>query len=83
MEGKDGNALNEVRILCNSILNNNSILTADNVGATAAFAGLNAIKLPLEKLIVKLRAGDEVALSEADFVRLSNAFFAEIERRDL
>jgi len=29
IEGKDGNPLNEVRILCNSIINNNSILSPD------------------------------------------------------
>ena len=30
---------------------------------------------------MKLHAGEEIALSEADFVRLSRAFFVEIEKR--
>jgi hypothetical protein len=42
IDGKDGNPLNEVKILCNSILNNNNIMTADNVGKIAAFAGVLA-----------------------------------------
>ena len=29
MEGKDGNPLNEVRILCNSMMNNNNKMCAD------------------------------------------------------
>ena len=35
------------------------------------------------KSFLKLRVGDEVNLTEADFVRLSKAFFAEIEKKYL
>ncbi|MGH2632336.1 MAG: hypothetical protein ACRDG3_02895 [Tepidiformaceae bacterium] len=83
VEGKDGNAMNEVRVLCNSILNNKGILTADNVGDTTAFAGLNALKLSPEKSILKYRPGDQISLTEADFRRLSAAFFEQIEQRFL
>ena len=81
IDGKDGNPLNEVKILYNSMLNNNNIMTADNVGKIAAFAGLHAIKLDPTKSVLKYRAGDEIKLNEADFLLLSKAFFAEIESK--
>ena len=34
-----------------------------------------------EKSILKLKTGEAVKLGEADFVRLSTAFFAELEKR--
>jgi hypothetical protein len=83
VEGKDGNALNEVRVLCNSILNNRSVMTADNVSAMEAFAGLSAIKLSPAKSVLKYQAGDEIKLNDANFPRLCQAFFAEIERKYL
>ena len=41
----------------------------------------SGIKLPPEKSVLKLKAGDDVRLGEAAFMRLSQAFFAEIEGR--
>ena len=38
---------------------------------------------PAGKSLLKLKVGEEVRLTEADFVRLCEAFFAEIERRYL
>lgn len=70
MEGKDGNPLNEVRVLCNSLLNNGGVMTADK-----------QIKLDPATSVLKHAVGDEVALSEGDFVQLAKDFFAEIERR--
>ncbi len=80
IEGKDGNPLNEVRVLCNSILLNKGKLQVDKLPGWPNSAG-PSIKLPPEKSVLKLRAGDDVKLSEADFVRLSKAFFAEIEKK--
>jgi hypothetical protein len=80
IEGKDGNALNEVRVLCNSILLNDGKLQADKLPGWPMSAG-SGIKLMPKKSILKLKTGDAVKLSEAEFVRLSTAFFAELEKR--
>src|SRR5213592_4328685 len=82
IEGKDGNPLNEVRVLCNSLLLNQGKVQVDKLPGWPNSAGAG-IKLPLEKSLLKLKAGDEVELSEADFVRLYQAFFAELEKRYL
>jgi hypothetical protein len=70
MEKKDGNALNEVRLLCDFILNNGSRVSADT-----------SIRLNPAKSVLQYQAGDEIRLTEADFVRLAAAFFAEIENK--
>ena len=70
MEGKDGNPLNEVRVLCNSLLNNGGVVAADK-----------QIKLDPATSVLKYAVGDEIALSEGGFVQLAKDFFAEIERR--
>jgi hypothetical protein len=72
LEKKDGNPLNEVRILCNSMMNNNDLMCADKT-----------IKFDPAKSVLKYRVGDEIKLNEADFVRLAAAFFAEIESKYL
>jgi len=71
-ENKDGNLLNEVRMLCNSMMNNNNRMCADKT-----------IKFDPAKSVLKYRAGDEIKLNPADFIRLSSAFFAEIESKYL
>src|SRR5213594_2828287 len=80
IEGKDGNPLNEVRVLCNSILLNEGKLQVEKLPRwpNSAVAGL---KLPPDTSVLKLRVGDEVKVREADFVRLAKAFFAEIEKK--
>src|SRR5207248_5777091 len=65
IEGKDGNPLNEVRILCNSILLNRGRLQVDKLPGWPNSAG-SGIKLPPEKSVLKLEVGDEVRLTEAD-----------------
>ena len=80
IEGKDGNPLNEVRVLCNSILLNEGKLQVEKLPGwpNSAVAGL---KLPPDTSVLRLRVGDEVKVSEADFARLAKAFFAEIETK--
>jgi hypothetical protein len=80
IEGKDGNPLNEVRVLCNSILLNRGRLQIDKLPGWPNSAG-SGMRLPSEKSILKLEVGDDVRLSEADFVRLSKAFFDELEKK--
>lgn len=70
--GKDGNPLNEVELLCDSLMNNDGILRDSNV-----------IKLIPELSVVKLHVGDPIRLTEDDFERLSSAFFVELERKFL
>lgn len=70
LEGKDGNPLNEVRMLAGSILKTGRVLAADKT-----------IKYKAETSVLGLAIGDEIVLDEAQFVRLSKAFFAEIEQR--
>jgi hypothetical protein len=71
-EGKDGNPLNEVRVICDSLISNDGILRADK-----------QIKLTADRSVVKLRVGAPVRLTETDFERLSAAFLSELERRFL
>jgi hypothetical protein len=71
-EGKDGNPLNELRIIVDSLISHDGKMRADN-----------KIKLPPEKSLVGLSVGDAIKLTEADFKRLSKAFFEELERRFL
>jgi hypothetical protein len=71
-EGKDGNPLNEVRVICDSLMSNGGVMRADK-----------QIKLPPERSVVGLAVGDEIVLTRDQFERLSEAFFAELERRFL
>jgi len=80
IEGKDGNPLNEVRVLCNSLLLNRGRLQIDRLPGWPASAGAS-LKLPADKSVLKLAVGDDIRLTEADFRRLAAAFFAEIESR--
>jgi len=82
IEGKDGNPLNEVRVLCNSILLNNGKLQVDKLPGWPSSA-ISSLTLPPETSVLKLRPGDQVKLTEADFVGLSKAFFAELDRKYL
>ena len=69
-EGKDGNPLNEVRMLCNAIMENKGRMSADKT-----------IRYKPEISILKLGIGDEVRLNAEDFARLSAAFFDAIEEK--
>lgn len=69
-EGKDGNPLNEVRVLCTSIMLHDGVHTPDT-----------SIKLDPARSVLKLEIGAEIALSAADFRLLSTSFLDEIERK--
>src|SRR4051794_10245305 len=56
MEGKDGNPLNEVRMLGNAILSNHAVLAVDKT-----------IKYKPEASVLKLSIGDDVRITEAQF----------------
>lgn len=70
--GKDSNPLNEVELLADSLMNNGGMLRGNNV-----------IKLVPEQTVGKLKVGDRIALSAAQFEQLSQAFLAEIEAKFL
>jgi hypothetical protein len=70
MEGKDGNPLNEVRMLCDAIMENKGRMSANKT-----------IRYNPETSILKLKAGDEIRLNADDFAYLAAAFLDEIERR--
>jgi hypothetical protein len=72
IEKKDGNPLNEVRMLCHSMMYNNYILTAEST-----------IKFNPAKSVLKYQPGDEIRLTEDAFVELSKAYFDEIEKKYL
>ncbi|MEA2371524.1 MAG: hypothetical protein QOH12_1918 [Solirubrobacteraceae bacterium] len=68
--GKDGNPLNEVELICESLLNHDGI-----------FRGNKVIKYVPEESVVGLRPGDPIRLTADEFDRLSAAFFADLERK--
>ena len=69
VEGKDENALNEVRMLSDSMMNNNNKMETDKT-----------IKYDSAQSILKVEVGDEIKMYEAGFLLLYKAFFTEIER---
>ena len=69
-EGKDGTALNEVRMLCNSFKQGNGKLLADK-----------GIKYDPKRSQLGIAVGGEIAVDAAGFARLAEAFFGEIERK--
>ena len=68
MEGKDGNPMNEVRVLCNSILQNDGVMAADKT-----------IRMKAERTVLQYDVGDEIRVSKSGFLELAEAFFAAIE----
>ncbi len=57
-------------MMCNSILQNHGVMAADKT-----------IKYNPSKSILKLQVGQEIRLTESDFVLLVTAFLAEIETK--
>ncbi|RZL76216.1 MAG: hypothetical protein EOP32_29675 [Rhodococcus sp. (in: high G+C Gram-positive bacteria)] len=70
--GKDGNPLNEVEIIADSLMNNTGVL-----------CGINVIRYVPDQSVLKLEIGDRIRLGADDFERLASAFFAELKSRFL
>ena len=69
LELKDGNPMNEVRMLAASILQHGAVLAADT-----------SIKYKPAAAVLGLGIGDRIALTETQFKSLSDAYFAGIAR---
>jgi hypothetical protein len=69
-EGKDGNPLNEVRVIADSLMEHGGVLTPNNT-----------IKLKPEDSLLGHRPGDQIRLSEADYRALAAGFFDELENK--
>jgi hypothetical protein len=65
--GKDCNPLNEVEMLCDSLINNNGV-----------FRGNNVIQWIPDQTVLNLKPGDPIRLTEGDFEHLSGTFFTEL-----
>ena len=68
--GKDGNPLNEVEMICASIMDDDGILTKSTV-----------IKLVPEQSVLGIQFGESIRLTQQQFEQLSAAFFAELEAK--
>jgi hypothetical protein len=66
-EGKDGNPLNEVRMLCDGILEHGGVLRENKT-----------IKYDPAKAVLKLPLGSAIAVTAEGFAKLQQAYFAEI-----
>ena len=70
VEGKDGNPLNEVRVMCDSIVGHGGMLVIDK-----------SIRLTPETSVLGIEPGATILLDKEGFRRLADAFLAEIEQR--
>jgi hypothetical protein len=68
--GKDGNPVNELELVSDSLMNNDGVLRGNNV-----------IKYVPEQSVLKLEPGDRIELSAAQFDRFAKAFFADLEAK--
>ena len=68
--GKDGNPLNEVELLVDSLLNNGG-----------EFRDNNVIKYKPEQAVLKIEPGQPIKVDAAQFERLSKAFFENLEAK--
>jgi hypothetical protein len=69
-EGKDGNPVNEVRLLCASLTENGGKLVDEK-----------GIRLKPEKSVLGYAVGDDIRLTEVDFLKLADAFFDAMEQK--
>jgi len=68
--GKDGNPINEVELLSDSLMNNGGELRGNNV-----------IKYVPDDSVLKLEVGERIRVDAAQFERLSKAFFADLDAK--
>jgi hypothetical protein len=68
--GKDGNPLNEIELLTDSVMNNNGELRGNNV-----------IKYVPGESVLGLNVGDRISPTAADFERLATAFLDDLDRK--
>jgi len=69
-EGKDGNPLNEVRILVDSLIEHGGVMIANST-----------INLKPEESVLGYEFGDRIEVGAKGFERLADGFFAEIASR--
>jgi hypothetical protein len=70
--GKDNNALNEVELLTESLMNNDGVLRTGNV-----------VKYDPATSVTGIAPGQPISLDRDGFERLSDAFFVALEERFL
>jgi hypothetical protein len=68
MEGKDANALNEVRVLADSLISNSGVLRVEG-----------PIRWVPERTVLGLDVGDEVLVTADGYERLAAAYLAAVE----
>ena len=69
-EGKDGNPLNEMRMLSDSIMEHDGVLKENRT-----------IKYRADKAVAGIALGQEIVLDAETFERLAKAYLAEIGKR--
>jgi hypothetical protein len=69
-EGKDGNPLNEVRMIAASVLEFGGVMTGDKT-----------IKWKPEASVTGLKAGDKIVLSRRQVGALADAFIEEVAKK--
>ena len=69
-EGKDGNPLNEVRMLSDSIMEHDGVLRENRT-----------IKYKADKAVAGIAPGQEIVLDAETFERLAGAYLAEMGKR--
>jgi hypothetical protein len=68
LEGGDGNPMNEVRVIADSIVDNDAVLRVEGPIAWVA-----------ERTLLRLAVGDDVAVTANGFERLAAAYLSAIE----
>jgi len=70
VEGRDGNPINEVRVIAESVTEHGSVMTVPR-----------GIKLASEASVLGFEPGEEISLDGDAFERLFDAFLAEVEAK--